>query len=388
VACQPNNNNGLLAQTTSSIAAGVQILKATWSETGRIDLLASLANGSGYLGTGLQPATGTTNLATSGCTGAAGPFSPAYFTFDTDTGWKRTSGFYGGTLLQYYSGEPAIRLTVTARNLQNGVTQNYDNTYARDVLFSGLNPDGSALANGGAFSRSTGYPATDLVGKAQLRAADFKAGVATWTGSYTFLKSPTAQTRLRVRATEDLPAAQYPASSSAIPVAVTAGAEPTLLVRSGRIRLPSRFGPAGTVLKIPVSLEYYTGQTWVVNAEDSTTLLPGGIASTGIVPGLTVASTLSPGFASGKAELALTPSVAAHVSVPFALNLGTTNANTSCYASRGTAMTSSTGASLAFLRSGDASCAAAGIVDPSALATFGVYAPETKRIIHTREVYR
>jgi MSHA biogenesis protein MshQ len=161
-----------------------------------------------------------------------------------------------------------------------------------------------------------------------------------------------------------------------------------LLVRSGRIRLPSRFGPAGTVLKIPVSLEYYTGQTWVVNAEDSTTLLPGGIASTGIVPGLTVASTLSPGFASGKAELALTPSVAAHVSVPFALNLGTTNANTSCYASRGTAMTSSTGASLAFLRSGDASCAAAGIVDPSALATFGVYAPETKRIIHTREVYR
>ncbi len=387
VTCQPSNGNGLLAQTPSSILAGVQTLKATWSETGRIDLVASLANGAGYLGTGLLPATAATGSATTGCAGGVGTFSPAYFTFDTDTDWKRTSAFYGGTLAQYYSGEPAIRLTVTARNLQNGVTQNYDTTNARDVVFTGLNADGSALAAGGAFSRSPGYLVTDLAGKAQLRAADFKAGVATWAGSYTFTKSPTAQTRLRVRATEDLPAEQYPASSSALPA--TAGAEPTLLVRSGRIRLPSRFGPAGTLLRIPVSIEYYTGQMWMVNAEDSTTALPAGIVSTGTaVPGLTLASTLSPAFTGGKADLTLTPNVAAHVSVPFALNLGTTAANTSCYASRGAGMTTSTGAALAFLRSPDASCAAAGSVDPSALATFGVYAPETKRIIHTREVFR
>ncbi|SDD37681.1 MSHA biogenesis protein MshQ [Massilia sp. PDC64] len=386
VTCQPNNNNGLLQQNASSILSGVQTVKATWSETGRIDLLASLNNVDGYLGSGLKPATATTNVATTGCTGAVGTFSPAYFTFDTDTGWKRTSTFFGSALPQYYSGEPAIKLTVTARNLQNGVTQNYDNTNARDVVFAGLNPDGSALTDGGAFSRSPGYPGTDLVGKAQLRAADFKTGVATWTGSYTFTKSPTAQTRLRVRATEDLPAEQYPASSSAIPVAV--GAEPTLLIRSGRIRLPSRFGPAGAQLKIPVSLEFYTGQTWLLNAEDSTTALPAGIVSTGTVSGFTLASTLSSPFANGKAELVLTPSAAAHVSVPFALNLGTTTANTSCYATRGTQMTASTGASLGFLRSADPSCTAAGSVDPSALATFGVYAPETKRIIHTREVFR
>jgi MSHA biogenesis protein MshQ len=186
-----------------------------------------------------------------------------------------------------------------------------------------------------------------------------------------------------------LPAAQYPASSSAIPASITTGTEPTLLIRSGRIRMPSRFGPAGAVLKIPVSIEYYTGQTWVLNAEDSTTALPAGIVSTGATTtAFTIASTLSSPFASGKAELALTPSVAGHVSVPFALNLGTTTANTSCYAGRGVKMTTSTGANLAFLRSVDASCAAAGAVDPSALATFGVYAPETKRVIHTREVFQ
>jgi MSHA biogenesis protein MshQ len=387
VACRPDNKNGLLAQTASSILAGVQTLKETWSETGRIDLLASVANPGGYLGTGLQPVA-TTNVATTGCTGAAGTFSPAYFTFDTDTGWKRTSGAFGGALPQYYSGEPAIKLTVTARNLQNGVTQNYAGTDARDVLFTALNPDGTALAVG-AFSRSSTYPPTDLTGKAQLRGADFTAGVATWTGSHTFTTVPTGQTRLRVRATEDLPAAQSPASSSAIPADVTTGIEPTLLIRSGRIRLPSRFGPAGATLKIPVSIEYYTGQTWVLNAEDSTTALPAGIVSTGAVSGYTIASTLSSPFASGKAELTLTPSVAAHVSAPFALNLGTTTANTSCYAGRGVKMTTTTtGANLAFLRSADASCSAAGAVDPSALATFGVYAPETKRVIHTREVFQ
>jgi MSHA biogenesis protein MshQ len=389
VTCQPNNNNGLLAQTASVIAGGVQTLKETWSETGRIDLVASLASGS-YLGTNLQPATATTNVAASGCTGAAGAFSPAYFTFDTDADWKRTSGFYGGILSQYYSGEPAIKLKVTARNLQNGVTQNYDDANARDVLFSGLSPDGGALTDGGTFSRSAGYPATDLVGKAQLRAAEFSKGIATWTGSYTFTKSPTAQTRLRVRATEDLPAAQYPASSAAIPVAVTAGAEPTLLIRSGRIRMPSRFGPAGAPLKIPVSIEYYTGQTWLPNTEDSTTALPANIVSTGATTtAFTITPTLSPAFTNGKAELTLMPSVAAHVSAPFALSLGTTTANTSCYAARGVPIKGATnGANLAFLRSVDASCTAAGAVDPSALATFGVYAPETKRIIHTREVFR
>jgi MSHA biogenesis protein MshQ len=384
--CQPKNNNGLLAQTASTVSKGVQTFTATWSETGRIDLVAALVNKDGYLGSGLQPATGTTNLAATGCTGGVGPFSPAYFTFDADTAWTRTSAAYGASLYQYYSGEPAIKLKVTARNAQNGVTQNYSGTDARDVVFTSLNPDGTALT-AGAFSRSTGYPATDLVGKAQLRAADFTGGVATWTGSYTFATSPTVQTRLRVRATEDVPAAQYPASSSAIPAA--SGAEPTLLIRSGRIRMPSRFGPAGTTLQVPVSIEYYgTQKTWLPNTEDSTTALPAGIVSTGTGFGAITAALAAPAFASGKIVLTLKPASSGHGSAPFALNLGATGTNTSCYVAQKVAMTSTPGAGLPFLRSGDAACAAAGIVDPSALATFGVYPPETKRIIHTREVFR
>jgi MSHA biogenesis protein MshQ len=388
-ACRPNNNNGLLA-TTPTLKNGVVTFQTQWSEVGNIDLVASL-DGGNYLGSGMAPGASSTNVATSGCTGAAGPFNPAYFTFGIDPAWKRTAAIAGGTTPQYYSGEPAIKLTVTARNLQHGVTQNYAGTIAHDVAFTAIDPAGGALTGAaGKFSRSTGYPATDLTGTVQVRADDFgannaPAGTATWTGSFTFADPKTAQTPLRVRATE-VSSLPYPASSAAIPATVTTGVEPTLLIRSGRVRMPNRFGGTAMPLKIPVSLEYYTGQTWVLNAEDSTTIIPPGAVSVGTGMG-TIATGLT-GFANGTATLTLTPSAGAkRGSVPFALNLGKDSANTSCYADK-PAMTASTGAVVPFLRSADSSCAAAGAVDPSAMATFGVYAPETKRIIHMREVFR
>jgi MSHA biogenesis protein MshQ len=388
--CQPNNNNGLLTAAVASTASGVQTFTASWSEVGNIHLVASLPGGN-YLGTQMAPAAATTNAITPGCTGAAGPFSPAYFTFDVDGAWKRTATISGVTRLQYYSGEPAIQLTVTARNAQNGVTQNYVGANAHDLVFTALDPAGGALAGAsGTFSRSTGYPATDLTGTAQIRAQDFGAnnaapGTARWTGSFTFATAPTAQALLRVRVS-DQPGQPYPASSAAIPNNMKTGVEPTLLIRSGRVRIPSRFGSAATLLKIPVSLEYFTGQTWVMNTEDSTTLIPVGAVSVGTDLGKI--ETGLGAFANGAATLSLTPPAnSGRGSIPVALNLGTTNANTSCYAAK-QAMTSVPGAGLAFLRSVDPACSAAGVVDPSAMATFGVYAPENKRIIHMREVFR
>ena len=93
------------------------------------------------------------------------------------------------------------------------------------------------------------------------------------------------------------------------------------------------------------------------------------------------------GFTNGAATLSLTPSNKNRGSIPVAINLGPpTDATTSCYYNAATPnMKGSTGAALAFLRSTDPSCNRSG-ADPSAMATFGVYAPETKRVIHVREV--
>ena len=387
VPCLPSATNALLSQDPNpTLSGGVHTFNSVeWSDVGSIDLQAALYSNS-YLGTGKVPTPGTTNVAPSGCTGAAGMFIPAYFTVEPDPGWQRKATLAGAQWLQYYSGEPAIRLKVTARTVQNGVPQSYAGALARDVAFSALDPAGAAPGVAGTFSPA--YAVSGTTQTAQVRATDFTAGIATWTGSYTFATSPTAQTRMRVRATEIGQGIAYPVSSSAIPAAGAYPAEATLLVRSGRIRLSNAFGAIGR-LALPVSLEYYTGQTWVRNSEDTTTQISAGAAavSTGKTLALDTDATALTNFTNGAATLSLKPSSTQRGSIPVAINLGATKgANTSCYYDAATAnMTASTGAALAFLRSTDPSCNRTG-ADPSALATFGVYAPETRRVIHVREV--
>jgi MSHA biogenesis protein MshQ len=164
------------------------------------------------------------------------------------------------------------------------------------------------------------------------------------------------------------------------------------MIRSGRVHAANAYGNTSGPLKIPVALEFFTGQTWIRNSEDTTTTFGAGAVSVGRTAN-PVAIALT-AFVNGAATLNLTPAAGSpRASVPFAFNLGTaTGANTSCYyvpvtANGQSSMTDSTGAGLPFLRSADVSCSKS-TVDPSAMATFGIFAPETKRIIHMREVYR
>lgn len=387
--CLPAKAGQLGGSTSAAVTKGVvTIAGLTYTETGTIDLGAALT-GNSYLGTDQTPAGSTNTAASPACTGAVGPFIPAYFTFDVDGNWTRKATVGGGTqLLQYYSGEttPAgqptvIKLTITARNDANGVTTNYSGSDARRITLGAIDAvKGTAL--NGAFGRAPA-PSADPGCTAQVCLSEFSAGAATWTGNYTFATSPTAPTQLRVRATDS-----DGATSADLPAGV--GKEPVVLIRSGRVRLTNGFGGIGK-LDLPVSIEYYTGQTWVRNTEDSTTKFAANAVSFGTTtPVGAVTATLSKPFANGTATLTLTPAAGARRgSVPYAVDLGATAANTSCYYTTAAPnMTFATGANLAFLRSSDASCTGKGAVDPSALATFGVYAPETKRIIHVREVFR
>jgi MSHA biogenesis protein MshQ len=392
--CRPTQGVQLGGSPSATVTKGVVAISGlSYPETGTIDLTAALT-GNSYLGTNQAP-TGSTNTATSpGCTGAVGPFIPAYFTLGVDADWTRKATVSGGTqLLQYYSGETTptaqktvIKLKITAYNYVNGVTANYAGTDASPITLSAFDAvTGAALA--GTFDRPA-RPTTDTAcGTAQVCPTEFSGGFANWAGNYTFAAKPgaqpTAQTQVRVRATAD-----DGATSANLPA--TASKEPVLMIRSGRVRLTNGFGGIGK-LDLPVSIEYYTGQTWVRNTEDSTTAFSANAVSVGTNAAVgAVTATLSKPFANGTATLSLTPAAGARRgSVPYAVNLGPTTANTSCYYNKTAPnMSGSTGANLAFLRSPDASCTGNGAVDPSALATFGVYAPETKRIIHVREVFR
>jgi MSHA biogenesis protein MshQ len=68
--------------------------------------------------------------------------------------------------------------------------------------------------------------------------------------------------------------------------------------------------------------------------------------------------------------------------VDVAINLGATTTDQSCLASHG-----GTAGNMGWLRAQNGNCAATFDRDPTARATFGVYAPETRRTIHVREQF-
>jgi MSHA biogenesis protein MshQ len=69
-------------------------------------------------------------------------------------------------------------------------------------------------------------------------------------------------------------------------------------------------------------------------------------------------------------------------SVDVAANLGAAGSDQSCLAAHG-----GTAAVKPWLRSQNGSCATGYDRDPSARATFGVYAPETKKSVYVRDMY-
>jgi MSHA biogenesis protein MshQ len=152
-------------------------------------------------------------------------------------------------------------------------------------------------------------------------------------------------------------------------------------VRFGRLRLVNAFGPASGSLAMPVQAQYWSGSSWVLNSGDSCTTLPanafflsGGLAAT------TTASAVN--LASGVGTLTLTKSTTATGSVDVAANLGTAGSDQSCLTAHG-----GTASSRPWLRSRNGSCATTYDRDPSARVTFGIYAPETRRTVHVRELF-
>ena len=65
------------------------------------------------------------------------------------------------------------------------------------------------------------------------------------------------------------------------------------------------------------------------------------------------------------------------------MTLGATTTDQSCLA----AHPATTGAALPWLRSQQGSCAATWDRDPAARASFGIYAPETRKTLHVREIF-
>lgn len=357
VRAQPNGpgaSDGVFTGSAGPFAGGAASASdLVWSEVGRGDLSVALAGGS-YLGTGLS-ASGTT-----GSAGAVGRFVPHHF----DVAVTPACGSFT------YAGQP-FGVGVTAMNglPLPGPTVNYDGSVATTPNFARAVTLRDAPVLGlGSFGTTNA-----------LAASAFVAGLATTSTVYAFSAKLTAPQQLVIRAVD------------ADAVGSAGHAEGFTVLRSGRLRLSNAFGSEKAALQVGVQAQYWSANSWLMNAADSCSAVPA--AAVALSTSLdnrgapTTAWSTRAGAVSisgGSATLLLTPPApTATGSVDLALNLGSTGPDQSCLATH----PYSVGAALPWLRSQQGSCAVTWDRDPAARASFGIYAPETRKILHVRDIY-
>jgi MSHA biogenesis protein MshQ len=346
--CQPTGTGtsaGSFSGTLGTFSNGsASASNLNWSEVGNGDLSATLTSGS-YLVSSL---TATGNTGTSGivCNGAGNIGAFRLHHFDTMV----TPGCGSFT----YAAQP-FSVQVTAKNglATPGITANYaGTTWAKTVTLTD--------ANGTAGSWTSN----------SIAPASFVSGIASKTPSFSFTAQPAAPATLKLRATDT------------DGVTSAGGTEGTTDARFGRLRLSNAFGSEKANLSLPLQAQYWSGSSWVINGADSCTSLPASaFALSGTLAASTSAAAVT--LAGGNGVLLLTkPNPVATGSVDVAANLGTSGVDQSCLATHG-----GTASSRYWLRSRNGSCAATYDRDPSARATFGIYAPETRKTVHVRELF-
>lgn len=364
---------GVLAPVTTEFTNGKATVTANYSEAGSINLRAELQD---FLGTELDTISATGKNEPEPCTtSTVGPFVPMYFQVELNDA-ARIVQQDGKDLTFYYSREP-IPLKITAMNAKGQPTTRYPTEDVSAHVFkmsaAGIGADVGALVGA-------------------LVPSDFVDGVATPRATFQFAKPLTAPTPIRVRVENDNAAGTlapgYRITSANKPANVALEPEQAKPeIRSGRLRIASIFGYRGANLKLPIRAEYWTGKSWLLNERDSFSKIPAtAMAQTpsahavagaaGVLPKQQVFPDLT--MQKGEAVLPVQSDTSGWIDIAFNLRAGTgTGQDQSCLKSH----PQTSFANLPWLQS------LSGCTDPSGRATFGIFAPESRRIIHMREVF-
>jgi len=350
------SQSGVFSGSLGGFSNGAASASAlSWSEVGNGDLALNLDS---HLGSGIA-VSGTTG---SGTVGNVGPFIPSHFTVQATQACTTGAPFT-------YSAQP-FNMTVTARNLAGDVTRNYDGTGSMSPSFAkttGL----SVVTNGGLGSLAV----------SSLTPSAFASGeAALTTQSFTYTTKLTAPAALVLRAIDG------------DGVTSENKTEQGPNVRSGRLQISNAFGSGNSSLQVPVMTQYWSGKAWVVNDADGCTLLPAAsvvraryLDSKGADTTAWTTSVSGPvTLVNGQRYIVLTaPTNNGTGSLDLSVNLGANTPDLSCLSPH----PSTTGPQLPWPRSLNGSCAATYDRDPTARATFGVFSPESKKVIHTRDLF-
>ncbi len=265
-----------------------------WSEIGHLVLSAAIANGAGYLGSGLVPWGSSATVS----------FKPAYLTTEFEPAQPCGSGIDSFT----YSGQP-FRIRVKAMSAANAVlgtsaavTENYTGSFAKNVELG--------KGNGSCAPPTTGFS------NYTLAATEFSSGTATTPPN-------TDPSAVRYTRSLNIPASLAVCAKDSDGVNSIGQTQATLTVRNGRLRLANAYGSELLPLRVPVVAEYYgSNSRWITNPDDSCTTLPAAaVALSGGIHDKTSASAVT--IIGGVGTLTLAkPSPVATGHVDVALNLG------------------------------------------------------------------
>jgi MSHA biogenesis protein MshQ len=369
--CIGGGLTGNLPPVSVEFTQGVATATMNFNEAGYLDLVATRND---FLGSAIDTSSTTGGLVNNVCAAKVGPFVPWAFQVELNDAARKTANFY-------YAGEP-IMLKLTAINRKGELTRNYPKGFGagQTIKFSALQENGTDF---------TTAPGT-LSG---TYAADgFSSGVTPLTDgpipqpTYVFTNARQAPTQIRLRADNGQTDPGLFITSATAPVGTgLAGTEQARpWIRIGRVRIGSRFGRTGTSpVEMPVTVEYWSGRSWVLNDQDGFTVIPAAAFAQTASTGTTPPAIQQPvKLTRGAGVLPLTSSQPRSIEV--AINLGKTTVDTSCLGTK----PASKGAGLAWMRAlvtCDGQAARQG--DPSASATFGIFPAESRRIIHVREVF-
>ncbi|MDZ7922392.1 DUF6701 domain-containing protein [Rhodoferax sp.] len=251
-----------------------------------------------------------------------GRFYPDHFTISSPA----VAPFCSATATTFtYFGQDGFgtNFTMTAQNAANGTTQNYRGVFAKFVTtgYGNYGFTGSTLPAGSALQTSATAP------------------TGTWTDGVAAIVARHQVSRPTNPAADTLLTVNAAPSDGEVPASAATAVGTNVRLRYGRLRMQNAYGSELLALPVPLEAQYWNGNFYVVNADDSCTTLPmSSIVMTNFTGSLqacetqitpTATQTLANGRIPG--GLVLTrPGTNNSGSVDLAINVTATSAGNTC----------------------------------------------------------
>ncbi|HJV84118.1 MAG TPA: DUF6701 domain-containing protein [Noviherbaspirillum sp.] len=291
-----------------------------------------------------------------------------------------------------YMGEPfTMGFTLTARNAAGTATQNYRDSYAFLDPATAQWTSLSTVTNGsfglGAFDHGT-----DLSARLKWNSA---TGSGWSNGSNTIVANVQFDRSSAVDGPfEALALGVAPRDADGATVKASAldlnGDRMTIgsnKMRFGRLKLFSQTVAGPSTLNMPVQAQFWSGNSWILNSDDNCTMIPSTAVRAFNYRNYTSASVPAwPASVGGNVQINGGNSVIS-LSKPSSIRAGTVDICVDLGTDpAGGVACSATPVDMPFLQ-GRWAPGTSYANDPTARATFGIYTPETRRVVHIRELF-